>query len=197
LLERTRGLNADAMEELGDLRAYLATIEEEAYRCKEITGSLLQFVREPGSRRAPTEVNALVARSVELLTHQSRFADSRIVTELDPDVREITVNEGQLRQVILGIAANGLEAMDGRGRLTVRTHLAGDEVVIEVADAGPGIPDDVLPRIFDPFFTTKPPAQGTGLGLAIAQGIVADHGGRIEVTTKPGEGAVFRVMLPA
>ena len=197
LLERTRGLNADAMEELGDLRAYLATIEEEAYRCKEITGSLLQFVREPGSRRVPTEVNSLVARSVELLTHQSRFADSRIVTELDPDVREITANEGQLRQVILGIAANGLEAMDGRGRLTVRTHLAGDEVVIEVADAGPGIPDDVLPRIFDPFFTTKPPAQGTGLGLAIAQGIVADHGGRIEVTTKPGEGAVFRVVLPA
>ena len=197
LLERTRGLNADAMEELGDLRAYLATIEEEAYRCKEITGSLLQFVREPGSRRGPTEVNALVARSVELLTHQSRFADSRIVTELDPDVREITANEGQLRQVLLGIAANGLEAMDGRGRLTVRTHLAGDEVVIEVADAGPGIPDDVLPRIFDPFFTTKPPAQGTGLGLAIAQGIVADHGGRIEVTTKPGEGAVFRVVLPA
>ena len=69
--------------------------------------------------------------------------------------------------------------------------------MIEFADEGPGIPHDVLPRIFDPFFTTKAPAQGTGLGLAIAQGIVADHGGRIEVTTKPGEGAVFRVVLPA
>jgi two-component system NtrC family sensor kinase len=71
------------------------------------------------------------------------------------------------------------------------------EVVIEFADEGPGIAADVLPRIFDPFFTTKPPGQGTGLGLAIAQGIVADHGGRIEVGSKPGESAVFRVVLPA
>jgi two-component system NtrC family sensor kinase len=197
LLERARDLKGEPPEELGDLRGYLATIEEEAYRCKEITGSLLQFVREPGSRRDRVDVNALVTRSVELLTHQSRFAESRIMTELDPDVREVIANEGQLRQVLLGIAANGLEAMEGRGRLTIRTRLAGEEVIIEFEDAGPGIPEDVLPRIFDPFFTTKPPAQGTGLGLAIAQGIIADHGGRIEVTTTPGAGAVFRVVLPA
>jgi signal transduction histidine kinase len=197
LLERTRDVKPDALEELGDLRGYLATIEEEAYRCKEITGTLLQFVRDPGSRREPTDVNALVARSMELLAHQSRFAASTIVTELGPDVHEVKANEGQLRQVILGIAANALEAMDGRGKVTIRTRLAGEEVVIEVADEGPGIADDVLPRIFDPFFTTKAPAQGTGLGLAIAQGIVADHGGRIEVATKPGAGATFRVVLPA
>jgi signal transduction histidine kinase/putative methionine-R-sulfoxide reductase with GAF domain len=207
LLERTRDLKLDATEELGDLRAYLATIEEEAYRCKEITGTLLQFVREPGSRREPTDLNALVVRGVELLAHQSRFATSTVVTELDPDMPEVNANEGQLRQVILGLAANGLEAMDGRGRLTIRTRLAGDdvsiertavkEVIIEFADEGPGIAADVLPRIFDPFFTTKPPGQGTGLGLAIAQGIVADHGGRIEVGSKPGESAVFRVVLPA
>jgi len=197
LLERTREPKPDALEELGDLRGYLATIEEEAYRCKEITGTLLQFVRDPGSRREPTDVNALVARSMELLAHQSRFTASTIVTELGPDVHEVEANEGQLRQVILGVAANALEAMDGRGKLTIRTRLAGEEVVIEFADEGPGIADDVLPRIFDPFFTTKAPAQGTGLGLAIAQSIVADHGGRIEVVTKPGEGATFRVMLPA
>jgi signal transduction histidine kinase len=207
LLERTRDLKLDATEELGDLRAYLATIEEEAYRCKEITGTLLQFVREPGSRREPTDLNALVVRSVELLAHQSRFATSTVVTELDPDMPEVNANEGQLRQVILGLAANGLEAMDGRGRLTIRTRLAGDdlpieraavkEVIIEFADEGPGIAAEVLPRIFDPFFTTKPPGQGTGLGLAIAQGIVADHGGRLEVGSKPGESAVFRVVLPA
>jgi len=197
LLERAKELPLDTVEELRDLRAYLGTIEEEAYRCKEITGALLQFVREPGSRREPTDVNVLVARCVELLAHQSRFAASAIVTELDPDVREVTVNEGQLRQVVLGLAANALEAMDGRGRLTIRTRLAGEEVVIEFADEGPGISDEDLPHIFDPFFTTKPPGQGTGLGLAIAQGIVADHAGRIEVASKPGEGAVFRLVLPA
>ena len=207
LLERVRDLKLDAIEELGDLRAYLATIEEEAYRCKEITGTLLQFVREPGSRRDRTDVNSLVTRSVELLAHQSRFATSTIVTELDPALPEVIANEGQLRQVILGLAANALEAMEGRGRLTIRTRVAGDEltidraaikeIMIEFVDEGPGIAEAVLPRIFDPFFTTKPPGQGTGLGLAIAQGIVADHGGRIEVTSKPGAGAVFRMVLPA
>ena len=196
LLERTRGLAPEPGSELADLRPYLAMIEEEAYRCKEITGTLLQFVREPGSRRELTDLNALVARSVELLVHQSRFVSTTIVTELDATLPEVIANEGQLRQVILGLAANGLEAMDGRGRLVIRTHLAADEVIVEFADEGPGIAEDVLPRIFDPFFTTKPPGQGTGLGLAIAQSIVADHTGRIEVASKAGEGTVFRVVLP-
>src|SRR3989338_10542654 len=73
-----------ARPELADFPHYLGLIEEEAYRCKEITGSLLQFVREPGSRRAPTDVNALLQKAVELLSHQSRLAESRFVTELDP-----------------------------------------------------------------------------------------------------------------
>ena len=67
---------------------------------------------------------------------------------------------------------------------------------MEFEDEGPGIPDEALGRIFDPFFTTKPPGQGTGLGLAIAQGIVTDHRGRIEVTSRVGKGATFRVVLP-
>ena len=179
-----------------DFRRYLGIIEEEAFRCKEITGSLLHFVREPGSRRTPTDMNALVTKTIELLSHQSRFAESTIVTELVPDLPHLTVNEGQMRQVFLGLASNALEAMDGRGRLTLRTRLVRDELEVELEDEGPGIPDEVLPRIFDPFFTTKPPGQGTGLGLAIAQGIVADHGGRIEVTSRPGKGSIFRVVLP-
>jgi signal transduction histidine kinase len=182
--------------ELADFPHYLRLIEEEAYRCKEITGSLLQFVREPGSRRAATDVNAAVAKTMELLSHQSRFASSRIQTELDPSVPALTANEGQLRQVFLGLAANALEAMDGNGTLTIRTRVISEGVDIEFEDEGPGIPEDVMPRIFDPFFTTKPPGQGTGLGLAIAQGIVADHGGRIEVTSRQGKGSVFRVVLP-
>jgi signal transduction histidine kinase len=81
--------------------------------------------------------------------------------------------------------------------LTIRWRSRRAEVEVEFEDEGPGIPDELLGRIFDPFFTTKPPGQGTGLGLAIAQGIVADHGGRIEVTSRPGKGSTFRVVLPA
>ena len=189
--EGTRG------PELDDFATYLALIEEEAYRCKEITGSLLQFVREPGSHRAPTDLNALVTKAMELLSHQSRFTESRIVSELASDLPSVSVNEGQFRQVFLGVAANGLEAMEGRGRLTVRSRARRGHVEIEFEDDGPGIPDEILGRIFDPFFTTKPPGQGTGLGLAIAQGIVADHDGRIEVTSRVGKGTTFRVVVPA
>jgi two-component system NtrC family sensor kinase len=183
--------------ELADFRGYLTLIEEEAFRCKEITGSLLQFVREPGDRRAATDLNAVVQKTIELLSHQSRFASSRFVTELADDLPVAVINEGQFRQVFLGVASNGLEAMDGRGRLTIRTRAIRDEVEVEFEDEGPGVPEEILGRIFDPFFTTKPPGQGTGLGLAIAQGIVADHGGRIEVQSRPGKGSVFRVVVPA
>ena len=186
-----------ALTEAADFRHYLGLIEEEAYRCKEITGSLLQFVRDPGSRRAPTDLNALAQKASELLSHQSRFSSRRIVEELDPDLPPLTVNEGQVRQVFLGLASNALEAMEGGGVLTIRSRRRRGEVEVEFEDDGPGIPDELLGRIFDPFFTTKPPGQGTGLGLAIAQGIVADHGGRIEVSSRSGTGSLFRVVLPA
>jgi two-component system NtrC family sensor kinase len=184
------------MAEVGDFRHYLGLIEEEAYRCKEITGSLLQFVRDPGSRREPTDLNGAVLKAVELLSHQSRFAASRVATDLDPMLPPVAANEGQLRQVCLGLASNALEAMDGRGTLTIRSRLVRGEIELELEDEGPGIAEENLARIFDPFFTTKPPGQGTGLGLAIAQGIVTDHGGRIEVRSAPGKGSVFRVVLP-
>ena len=197
LLARTKEGTLGHLAAMDDFRHYLGLIEEEAYRCKEITGSLLQFVREPGSRRAPTDLNALVPKTLELLLRQSRFGGRRFATELDPALPPVIVNEGQMRQVFLGIAANALEAMGPEGTLTVRSRAAPGEVEIEFEDEGPGIPDEALPRIFDPFFTTKPPGQGTGLGLAIAQGIVTDHGGRIQVMSRPGKGSIFRVVLPA
>jgi two-component system NtrC family sensor kinase len=197
LRERAQAPELGALDAFKDFPPYLGLIEEEAYRCKEITGSLLQFVREPDSRRAPADLNALVDKALELLSHQPRFAESRLEADLDPALPMVVANEGQLRQVFLGLAGNALEAMEGRGTLTVRSRRRGDrEVEIAFTDRGPGIARDVLPRVFDPFFTTKPPGQGTGLGLAIAQGIVADHGGRIEVVSPPAEGATFRVILP-
>jgi signal transduction histidine kinase len=197
LLARSREGQLTELPAMDEFRQYLALIEEEAYRCKEITGSLLHFVREPGSRRADTDLNTLVTKTIELLSHQSRFKDRRFATALDPELPMVTVNEGQLRQVFLGIAANALEAMAGEGTLHLRSRRLRDEVEIEFEDEGPGINEELLARIFDPFFTTKPPGQGTGLGLAIAQGIITDHGGRIEVTTRVGKGSIFRVVLPA
>jgi PAS domain S-box-containing protein len=197
LKERAEDPGLHALDAFKDFPGYLSLIEEEAFRCKEITGSLLHFVRDPGSRRAPTDLNVLVDKVLELIGHQSRYAHSRLLRRLDPEMPDVVANEGQLRQVFLGLVSNALDAMDGRGTLTVATHRRNArEVEVAFADEGPGIPDHILPRIFDPFFTTKPPGQGTGLGLAIAQGIVADHDGRFEVDTRVGAGTTFRVILP-
>ncbi|HET8577149.1 MAG TPA: GAF domain-containing protein [Methylomirabilota bacterium] len=197
LKERAADPQLRDLDAFKDFPTYLSLIEEETYRCKEITGSLLQFVRDPGSRRAPSDLNALVEKALGLLSRQARFVESRLETDLDPELPAVVANEGQIRQVFLGLAGNALEAMDGRGTLTVRTRRRGaTEVEVVFEDHGPGIPEQILPRIFDAFFTTKAPGQGTGLGLAIAQGIVADHGGRIEVATRGGAGSAFRVILP-
>jgi PAS domain S-box-containing protein len=197
LRERAQDPHLRDLDAFKDFPGYLTLIEEEAYRCKEITGSLLHFVRDPGSRRAPTDLNVLVDKVLELIGHQSRYAQSRLERRPDAELPDVVANEGQLRQVFLGLASNALDAMNGKGTLTVTTRRRNArEVEIRFEDQGPGIPEHVLPRVFDPFFTTKPPGQGTGLGLAIAQGIVADHEGRIEVDTRVGAGTTFRVILP-
>jgi PAS domain S-box-containing protein len=197
LRERSQDSHLRDLDAFKDFPSYLGLIEEEAYRCKEITGSLLHFVRDPGSRRAPTDLNVLVDKVLELIGHQSRYAQSRFERRLDAELPDVVVNEGQLRQVFLGLASNALDAMDGRGTLTVTTRRRNaKEVEIAFRDDGPGIPEHILPRVFDPFFTTKPPGQGTGLGLAIAQGFVADHDGRFEVESRVGAGTTFRVILP-
>jgi len=197
LKERSRDPHLRDLDAFKDFPSYLALIEEEAYRCKEITGSLLHFVRDPGSRRAPTDLNVLVGKVLELIGHQSRYAQSRLERRLDAELPDVVANEGQLRQVFLGLASNALDAMDGRGTLTVTTRRRNArEVEIAFTDEGPGILEHILPRVFDPFFTTKLPGQGTGLGLAIAQGFVADHDGRFEVDTRVGAGTTFRVILP-
>jgi two-component system NtrC family sensor kinase len=197
LKERADDPGLQALDAFKDFPGYLSLIQEEAFRCKEITGSLLHFVRDPGSRRAPTDLNVLVDKVLELIGHQPRYAHSRFLRRLDPELPDVVANEGQLRQVFLGLVSNALDAMDGRGTLTAATRRRNArEVEVAFADEGPGIPDHILPRVFDPFFTTKPPGQGTGLGLAIAQGIVADHDGRFEVDTRVGAGTTFRVILP-
>ena len=105
----------------------------------------------------------------------------------------------QLHQVVANLVVNAQHALIGRPsprRLAVRAWTEGGEVVLEVADNGPGMAPEVAKRAFEPFFTTKPQGVGTGVGLSVCHGIVEAHGGRIELETAPGEGARFRVRLP-
>lgn len=115
-------------------------------------------------------------------------------------VPTIMASPSQLRQVILNLIMNAVDAMSSverRGTLTLRTRLTSlDTVQIDVCDNGPGIPEDILGRIFDPFFTTKAVGEGTGMGLSICYRIIENHGGTITVSSKPGRGTIFTITLP-
>jgi len=133
-----------------------------------------------------------------------------LVTHLAPELFPVRVDPGQLSQVLVNLAVNARDAMPGGGRLTVRTcRLAlaadgprraglppGEYAVLEVADTGSGMTEQVRQHLFEPFFTTKEVGKGTGLGLAVSHGIVSQAGGGIEVESEPGRGSVFRVLLP-
>ena len=122
---------------------------------------------------------------------------ARLVVE-HGETGEIEVAPALLNQVIMNLVQNAAEAVTPPdGIIRVSTRRTGDELVIEVADNGPGIPAELRDRVFEPFFTTKVVGEGTGLGLSMSYQIVDRHGGRIEIATAPEGGAVLRVLLPA
>jgi len=119
-----------------------------------------------------------------------------VVKDYDRSLPLVPVYGAELNQVWTNIIDNALQAMVGEGTLTVRTMRDNDDVVVEIADTGPGIPDDIVGRIFEPFFTTKPFGEGTGLGLDISWRIVVNkHHGDLSVVSQPGD-TRFRVRLP-
>ena len=177
----------------------LRLIQSEVQRCKGITDSLLDFSRPKATDKALVDVNAAIERTLFVLKHHTRFKKLTVETDLDRSLGAVVfANEEQLVQVFMALLLNAMDAMREQGMIALRTRW-GDEaqsVVAEVVDRGEGIRRSDLPKIFEPFYTTKAPGRGTGLGLSICYAIVAEHGGRIEVDSTPGEGSVFRIVLP-
>ena len=182
------------------VREYLEIIDKEVDRCTRIVDGLLDVSRpKEAAPKRPIDVNALVEQTLFLLKHHQRFRRLNVTRELGEGMPPVLVNDEQMIQVLMALMLNGVDAMEDGGILTVRTHqneYRNDEVIVEVADTGHGIPPADLPKIFEPFYTTKPPGRGTGLGLSICYGIVEQHLGRIEVKSEPGLGSTFCVFLP-
>jgi len=179
-------------------RGDLARIVQEAGRCKEIVKSLLEFARQTEPKMEPTDINRAIHDGLFFLVNQALFHNIQIVKKFDSFLPFVRGNASQLKQVFMNIIVNAAEAMHGSGMLTITTVPAPNRktVYIEFTDTGEGIPEDNLTRIFDPFFTTKEVGKGTGLGLATSYGIVEDHGGKISVRSKVGEGTTFTIELP-
>jgi len=168
-------------------------------RVADIVQNLRGFARLDQAAVGWVNLHDTITSSLEMI--RGRLGRCHIVVEQQfGDLPLVMCAPAQINQVFLNLLVNALQAIEatskGGGRIEIRTRAAGDEVIVEVADDGRGIPAELLPRIFDPFFTTKAVGEGTGLGLSISHGIVSDHGGRIEVENTPGQGSRFRVILP-
>ena len=168
-------------------------------RVAKIVENLRGFAQLDRSEIALVDINAALDHSLGMLA--DTFAQNQV--KVEREYQELPLLEcaaAPLNQVFLNLLMNALQAIEatGRnsGRVRVATRAVDDEVVVEIADDGCGIPEDVVSKIFDPFFTTKPVGRGTGLGLSITHGIVAEHGGRIAVESTIGQGSRFRIHLP-
>ena len=175
----------------------LEKIERQTFRAAKIVNGLLHLARPGRSDSAgPVPINAVINDVLVLLEHQLESGNVRIRRELADPSPVIRGVEFKLQQVLLNLCLNARDAMPTGGWLTVSTHVAGGHAVIEVADTGTGIAPEHLSRIYDPFYTTKPAGQGTGLGLSITHGVIREHEGTIECSSRPGRGTRFTLNLP-
>ncbi|WP_080238359.1 ATP-binding protein [Spirosoma rigui] len=211
--DRDAGLEAEL---LADLKQNLQKINHHGGRASSIVKGMLQHSRAGSGQREPTDLNGFVDEYLRLAYHGLRAKDktfnASFSTDLDPDLGLITVVPQDIGRVLLNLFTNAFYAVQQRSHLlteqqptrkytptvTVKTRCQNGQAVIQIADNGVGIPDELQQKIFQPFFTTKPTGQGTGLGLSLAFDIVTQgHGGTITVDSRENEGTTFVITLPA
>ncbi|MFB3904871.1 MAG: sensor histidine kinase [Acidobacteriota bacterium] len=179
-------------------RGDIDKIVQAALHARGLTQQLLFFARRMPQNRARIDLNTVVVEALRLLEPLFDRERIEVVRQLSPSPPVIHADNGQIRQVIVNLAVNAVQAMPKGGTLTIRTVSDQDRevVTLTIEDTGIGMCDEVLSKIFLPFFTTKEADRGTGLGLAVIHGIVTSHGGRIEVHSRQNQGSRFDVFLP-
>ncbi|RLA96893.1 MAG: PAS domain-containing sensor histidine kinase [Deltaproteobacteria bacterium] len=177
----------------------LKIIEKHVRNCKAIVEDLLNFARSTETKKIESNINELLRDVLKVMEHQFEMNGIEIVADLNEELPNMTIDPEKIKQVFMNILMNAKDAIQGRGKITIKSDLNSRDntVVITFSDTGCGIRSENLPHIFDPFFTTKPTGKGTGLGLSVSYGIIQDHGGNIEVESKVDEGTTFIVTLPA
>ena len=197
------GLNAELLGDIvqdqpgaqrSEAMGLVGSIREQVSALDALTEEYLAFARFPKAHFEEDSVNDMVRAVTEFVRPLAGRQGTTVTVATDDAIPAIEIDRSLLRQAVLNLIKNGLEAASQGGTLSVTTRRLDDSVQLSVSDTGPGIPPDVGPRLFEQFFTTKP--QGTGLGLSITRQIVEEHGGTIRWTSTPGAGATFTVTLP-
>jgi len=178
------------------LRERLDVSAREIERISKIVRDYLDSTRPLEPERSPTAIPKLLEEAVELVQGVAPGKRVAVTWRVDAALGELVTDPGLLRQIVVNLVANALDAVDKNGRIEIAARPVDDDVLISVRDTGHGIPPDDLRRIFEPFYTTKGRGKGTGLGLAICRQLTAALGGGISVESAPGQGSTFSVRLP-
>jgi two-component system sensor histidine kinase HydH len=187
-------LSALSPQARAQLASRLGIIHGELHRLESIVERFLKLAGPSALELEPVEINKIVTHVCELLRPEASARKIEILAVVEPELPPVSIDSVRLTQALLNIVINGIQAINGPGRVTVSVARSGDNLSLRVQDTGPGIPADELGEIFDPYFTTK--AEGNGLGLWIAQQIAVAHGGDLRAENAPAGGAVFTLTLP-
>jgi signal transduction histidine kinase len=189
LAKKTPGLPSQAEKDL-------KSIESASLHAREIIKKLMTFARQLPPKKLPVSLNDVVNDGLYFFEARCQKAGIRLSRNLAADLPKITIDAGQMNQVLVNLVVNAIQAMPEGGTLTVETRAVEDGVFLSVEDTGLGMSEELKNQIFLPFFTTKDIHEGTGLGLAVVHGIVTSHGGDITVDTEEGKGSRFLISLP-
>jgi two-component system, sporulation sensor kinase E len=187
-------VSGDAMDTALKTEQYLGVAKGEISRLHYIITQFLEAIRPAQPQVQPASLNDVVRETLELLRPELDNRGLRVEEKLDAKLPLAPIDPAQIKQVLVNLCKNAIQAMTRGGVLTLCTEAREDGVCLVVADTGGGIPQEMLNRIFEPFYTTK--KKGSGLGLMIVQRIVRDHGGRIQLESNVGQGTTFRIWLP-
>jgi len=194
MLKQIAAGEASASQLATEAQEILAVVQRGASRTKAIVQALHGYARGDETVQREVSLGRSVDETLGLLVHRLRHV--KVVKDVEPAAR-ILGFPGQVDQVLMNLFTNAAQAIgDKGGTISVSVRTKDDRVLLTVADDGPGIPKDVLPRIFDPFFTTKDVGEGSGLGLSIVHGIIDRHGGHIDVESEIGMGTKFLISFP-
>lgn len=192
-------MNPEFKKKISDemILSRLNNIHSAVFRCRDITRKLLSFVRQTDYKLDKYNVNEILADLVEAFyKREMEVSNIEIVTNFIPEMPHIITDANLLRQVLLNLINNAVDAITPPGKIILTTQLNAGSILISVEDTGKGITKEQMEKIFLPFYTTKEVGKGTGLGLSVSYGIVKNLGGKIDVESLPGRGSKFTIVFP-